>query len=951
MKRIGLTIHSFACFLKSKFDVKSILPSLFTSLFISALFLTSKSFSVGKYTFDIIGSAVINDIDPGQRVTVLLTAIVLFILLFAFWVFIFSFLVRRNNTKYIDIVSGVGVVLLIFRLMCYTNYFEYGRDTYLDSYFFNSEVVVFFFIFLYFVTLTLIKEIDDKKIVYSLLVGISLSHCFQEYMYCAFEDYPFYMNSFAFGIMIYVVSIFVLGFSQIICDKTFYKLIIVPFVFSLANITNSLIVERVLLFNSNEVFISGVKNIIIGNYIFAFCVSIILIFTSIPGHLFSKKTGVFVFIVLLMVLFKAYQPNLENKFFGENYYELANGSTSVYGFLQYNKYPVLETYSAHMVGDVLFQIVYGFLSNDYVGAATSTFYNIYLNIVALIALYLFLRLFFDPLSSFIFVVFFPISISKDYTSWLIGLLPVVCLCYIFKRKSILSYVAYFTSLFVVLLYRLDVGSAFIIGTVPLFIYYFIKLIILDKKKAVTLLLTAFIYLAACVMCVLVVCKLHNIQLVSRIDEFLQLALSNNRWGYLQLGPRHEFIYLIFTYGLPIIVLICFFFYVIKGKKETSILVASIAMVIAVVFNFSRGLVRHSLVENEYCFAAGITFVLIPLLIVFTTKRRSMGIFPLITFSIVATFAISVSQDVNKIATPYSASIVVNEEKYEDYNEVVQRVEVTKKWEEYNDVMKTIFDGILEESETFIALGWHSPGLYSFVERECPVYENQICGILSNTKSQNYLISQWDSRDDVIVAITDYDCFHTDGICPQIQHRYVYKYLAKHYKPCFSYYDNVFWVLDGYHDRVVASVEKMEEKTKKYCSFDNFFKDNEINFAYASLMSADYVASITKSSLPLFNNDDPDLLSFSFDVDDSLIDKRNDSYFHLTINKPNILHSCNLSFNYVYSEKNFKTIVSFEVDEKNTDYYFYLDSTLMWNYTKLTSIVINGQPVNSVELVW
>ena len=127
-----------------------------------------------------------------------------------------------------------------------------------------------------------------------------------------------------------------------------------------------------------------------------------------------------------------------------------------------------------------------------------------------------------------------------------------------------------------------------------------------KFKKINILKQVFISLVGslmfCLMLWFIICIFKNINPLYRLKEFILISLSNQNWAYGTIGNEDTSVFFWSYMFIPFIMLSCMVYLILHFNilkyENRKIWILLLILGFSYFFNFSRGLVRHSLAENK-----------------------------------------------------------------------------------------------------------------------------------------------------------------------------------------------------------------------------------------------------------------------------------------------------------------------------------------------------------------
>ena len=495
--------------------------------------------------------------------------------------------------------------------------------------------------------------------------------------------------------------------------------------------------------------------------------------------------------------------------------ESANSSVLISDFIKFGTIPLVEHYGGHMMTNVWEGLLYGWINNDYAGAIFCPYAPYILTISALCFFYLVKYVWNEDMALFA-ALFFPF-----YSVWhYYGLGMLVCLAIIaYMRKN--TYVRAIWVWFAIIwcvVYRLDLGFAFGIAAVIALTAY----IAVDKNKraAKQLIGTLAGWGAVCLSVWCVLCAVNGISPIQRLREFLAISSSNINWAYVGIGDTASgaftWVYMICPLALIACLMYTLYAKTMREHTDRNRWMLLLLLGFAYLANFSRGLVRHTLMEGAVRVTAMWTcYVFLALFI--SCWRRNKKVF-LPTFAILIlghtmivgatnfTEQSIVEQAAQKTGTFVDAWYTKGnvQDMVSDRNDLSQG---QTDWQMYglsteravrtvwDDALteaikpyRVVMDLLLDEDETFVDFV-NASFVYSALERKNPVYVSQSPLQLSGEFAQEMFLEEMKDIPLVVMpgdSVNSHCSSELDGIANAYRYYRVSEYIYQHYVPLCTY---------------------------------------------------------------------------------------------------------------------------------------------------------------------
>lgn len=843
--------------------LRKIISSLFFSLILVTLFFKiNGSFILETFDKRIISEATIKGIDIGARTTFYYQATLLGIISFVFFyvILIYSDVILKRilndvsknypftfesnffhslslfgiltivfglfgvgeNINLLFILSLQFLIVLLIILKCLASKYSWNEISFIFS---DKNFIIWLFIqsFIFMFYAIYFRGMLFAEVSVNLAIYYILS---------------FIMNSFlVVGIVLFLnrKNLFNIRYATALIIISCIPLFISPIYIPLAN-------EIYLVLNQKGIFLLPPRKIV-------FLFLIITIFVAVVISYFSRRKlstlelnkiidNYYYPIFLVILVSILFQPP---KVMGppNELFESGNPGIAVDQFFRYGKIPILETFNAHALSELYAPLIYSFI-NGYHGWVSLLYNELFDKVIYFLIGYFLLRKLLPSGLSFLLLIFFPLNtlmtlLLPEY--YIVGIVAIFVMHKVMKNPSLMNYLIFFFVLFFTFLWRFDLGAAVIpssIITLSLYFYlyskkWYLKEAVLAGLMTGGLALVAFILLA----------EIKDIPVIFRIRELLAVVSSNQVWGLSTLGNNEELKYSLFYIIVPAITLLMIVYLIVKTKwffEINPIIFSSISFLLFfTLFNFPRGLVRHSLAENMASFLLG--FIAIPLFyspyLSQLKSSQSIKFTRSLMIGVAYSFVILISMQGTKIQDNSLIAQSVNRFlNHSDYLAENAKIDRYIEREEYKSQiyggLKQLFDQTMEPEDTFIDFA-NAPYLYIHTKRETPMYVNQTPAFLSDEITQNYYLEEIQAYSIPYVVFSDEKGFKgIDGVPNHIRSYRVAEYIYDNYVPFIDLNGFDVWVHKDEKLKMERKLEKLPKPTKELLLIEPNIETSEID---------------------------------------------------------------------------------------------------------------------------
>lgn len=675
-------------------------------------------------------------------------------------------------------------------------------------------------------------------------------------------------------------------------------------------------------------------------------------------------------------------------------FETANSSVLISDFLNYGKIPIVENYGGHMLENVFGGLLYGILNNDYQGAIFNPYAELLVPILTLVFFYVLKKLLGENYA-FGISMLFPFYESWSYFG--MGMISCLALILFFKKNSYHRALLVWVACAWNVLYRLDLGVAFggaVIGVALVWI------VINKNWKALKQLFLTFVGVivsGGIIWCS--ICLLKNVNPINRMIEFINISASNKNWAYSTLGNTADMAFSWSYLFLPLLVVGCLVYSVIakRIRNHVSMDCYLILLVLGLSYclNFSRGCVRHSLVEKIGVIMYWSASVFLAVFLSCYKKEKKIFLITFLGMMLVQSLFLQEGnfskQSIANKATEKLGEVtgtwteIVNQEsnmtmweEIKEKGEKVNRVEWSEELKEKIVPIQDVVEVLLDESETYVDFT-NQNFMYAAMGRENPVYVVQSPGQLSGERSQTDFINEIKTQSEKIPLLLmpsgeQEGAMDTslDGIANAVRYYKVAEYLYQNYRPLCMVSDTAIWCRNDCYEQYKSELMErkledlgLEENTQIFIDwgYDQEKHENEEEEkTYKGVLHNYYVAQLPyiwaeydelqalENKVQIEAQRKEDNL-FVLDAVDK-VEKRNGNYLLLNIEypieNPETFVEVELG-NILDGEFQGKYQYVFEVKPGKHNYLLRISSDYYWYISEINAVRIKGLDVTSMEI--
>lgn len=445
----------------------------------------------------------------------------------------------------------------------------------------------------------------------------------------------------------------------------------------------------------------------------------------------------------------------------KEFFEAANHGIAIDHFIKYGSIPFVENFDAHMLNQQFFSYIYVFF-NGYEPWSHSL-YILYFYVLEIIVLFFVFRKVLGDINSFFLILcvpILPVILNEFALAGLFALFIIKLL----SNPTTKNYYWFWVLGILMCLYKLDVGYGALLSGIA--IYFIFNKVLNNKFEFKQLVKSAVIVVTPIVLLFIILCLVKSINPISRLQEFLLAAMSDQNWGIVKMGNTSNYLFRVSYYILPLVVSSYAVYFLFKlffqkeffqkklnNPKIVSALIFFFFFFLFFVFNAQRGIVFHNFeYGNIIRITSTIPIALLFLTLISNSKNK------LIYFSVVflGTFLFLNSTNVDFKNRSYSllTKSINSGSFHEKFTEATAfngtRLKVTFDQSEVT-FFKKFLDASLTKDETYY--DFSSTNFYHVLtNRKNPVYVNQSPLMLNGDKAQDFEINYLKEKNISIVLM-------------------------------------------------------------------------------------------------------------------------------------------------------------------------------------------------------
>lgn len=825
------------------------LYALYFSIYLTLIFNPLDSDFTGVAVFNrVIGKSLIDGVDVSKRIRNFNGWFICLAVLFSLFFLLANYIKSKDYSeenrrviKFLDNVIILANVIQGFR--CITFFYEEAQETSI-FYFSDYLIIAILLMGMAYISLSLEKKLSVDMYAQLLISGAMLSYPLTIFVTnCGIPGYQEWDSGrLLMGIQIAVSVLFTLIIKIAKIDwrdkNISVGLVSVTMCLSFVPFFTSFFIELIVILNQYKIFVAkpGVhyfRAIICGFFFVA-----LLLLIVCRNNIQIKNWKIISYPLIVFGIACLWRQIDISAVYKADLMESANYSVLISDFLNFGDIPLIGHYGGHMMTGVWEGIIYALLNNDSYGAIFSP-YSGYIATVIAVLFFLLMRHIYEDDLALLITLCFPFSEVIDY--WGLGILTCLAALAFVKRNSYMRAFLFWLSLVWCILYRLDLGFAFAIAcVVTLILYVFWEK---NAKAVKQLILTMLVVGTGGVTAWCILCLISGVNPIIRLLEFLTVSASNQNWAFTGIGNNSLYRFAWAYLFVPFMVVICMANSILSKRFRENTGKERLVLLLILGFsfwaNYSRGLVRHSLEENNLSLVMWSAYAFLSLFVVCVKNNSKLFIPVFAVFILCNPVLLGESVISERSIADYSAERIgvfietwkpgqvsgdnSGEEKggksyweqIADEQKVIKRVVLDDDQEIIINDYQVVMDALLEENETFVDFT-NKTFIYSAINRQNPVYVSQSPLQLSGEFSQEAFIKEIEGIPIILMPIESEDAVTNsqalDSIANTVRYYKVAEYIYQNYVPLCKYKEAyAIWCLSERYDEMVRKIKKFSEE--------------------------------------------------------------------------------------------------------------------------------------------
>ena len=433
----------------------------------------------------VIGAGIVHGVDVSKRISNFsfwfIYLAVLFILFYLLANYFKSKKYSEENRKAINFLDNTIVLANVVQgLRCISFFYDETQET---ATFYYSEYLLMAILLLgiAYIVLPLEKKICTDNFIALIISGMMLSYPLTILLSCLkiLGSPEWDSGKLLMGVQILVaIGITVIvKVAKVNWDEKRVSAGLVASVLCLSFIPfcTSFFIELITILNQHEIFVAKPGVLYFCTVIFGLAFTAIFYAVVYKKNLRIGNWKSIAYPVIVFGITCLWQQIEISSEYGADLIESANSSILISDFLNFGDIPIVEHYGGHMMTGVWEGIIYALLNNDYFGAIFSPYSGYVATVIAVLFFYLMRYICEDDNLAFLTTLFFPFYNSVEY--WALGILMCLAVLAYIKKNSYMRAVLVWLAFAWCVLYRLDLGFAFVLACLITLALY----IILEKN--------------------------------------------------------------------------------------------------------------------------------------------------------------------------------------------------------------------------------------------------------------------------------------------------------------------------------------------------------------------------------------------------------------------------------------------------------------------------------------
>jgi hypothetical protein len=530
------------------------------------------------------------------------------------------------------------------------------------------------------------------------------------------------------------------------------------------------------------------------------------------------------YLPLLIFSLTAYTSYSYNTDYYNEIFESGNVYLPIMEYKLFGVLSPLEKLNTHLLSDYFFGAIYTFFNGLKLNEIT--LYDFMLAPISYtLHYYLFRFLTRNEFVAILCVMFFPYTEAIMPDGFCLAILGVFASFKTFGQKqSLRNYILYFTTLFFLACWRIDLGVNCLVAMPIVLLYYHFR----DTNYKINwkILFKAIGIVATMVFVLVGILSFYRgVNFFYKISYLLNYCSSAQSYAHEILGQSNLPLYKMHYFLFPVCVGLIILFLVIKYKRlntSKSSRLAYLSLFFICVFylvNFNRGLTRHCLAEGNDLFTSSYVYIIIAGSVFVFLKKENQTIkvlgFFIILFFLVSNYKVPDTKGLkslverleNKIEKTYNITLA----------KIVSRINNAP--ENYENPYKDFSDFIKKQTnqnETFIDFGNRSM-LYFFTKKITPswFYQNPLC-IQNDFLQKKFIEDLQDYKTPYLVfsGCSDIGYDVIDDVPNTLRHYRLAECFYNKYKPCAIINNLCVW-----QNKTIKSPNKIDTIYKFYRTQD------------------------------------------------------------------------------------------------------------------------------------
>lgn len=511
-------------------------------------------------------------------------------------------------------------------------------------------------------------------------------------------------------------------------------------------------------------------------------------------------------VIVSFVLFYYYSPFVIQT---SEIFELANPANSMMRIFKHAQIPFIDFMSSHMLNEQWYGILY-FSIFGYNASLDFLSWEFFNQLIFFLIAFVFVKnIVKNSFLALLFIISMPLLSSLFFTNIFVCVVLFFVLVKLQANQTIRNYLLVYTTIILVIIWRLDTGATALISA----FFYFPLVIIAEKTKinikAKIKALAMFLGIVIVIFAIAFILR-NPTYIFENFKTALHYITTNQAHGHYKLAfsqPHQFYVYYVIFPAVSILSILYIIYslrkdYLLKSNMHKHyILKSSLFFFICYLANAQRGLVRHSFIEQTEGFLVSTFFIASSLLItyVFYSQRDVKRFFVFFGSTFLLFIVLKFFPFQNKeamIESVLTKPKIQNMDLLFSHSTFKGRTIRNYEFEKHSFYdLRKFLDNNLKKDQSFIDFS-NTPMLYYYCQRKVPGYFNQNLQNTVDDFLQLQYLKNVDTYKYPVVVFSNYppNWFDkTDGVPNAMRYYLIADFIFSNYKPFRIISNKSIWV--------------------------------------------------------------------------------------------------------------------------------------------------------------